>query len=171
MLTAFALTFAAPVTAQTCTLAFTVEVTQGVGFIRPGTHLPGTAQFTTDGRSFRQEGGSTSHLAAGNMTIGDGAGGGIGGPIWTLITTSRSNAADLVGVYAHHIEGLSFGGINFGGPMALTLFGPPGSRPEDTFPTTQADWDDMNVRRAFFLHAQGADMLSGDVLDLAVECS
>lgn len=157
---------ASPVAAQTCTLEFTVEVTQGVGLIRPGTHLPGSAHFSTTGQSFRQEGGATAHLAMGTMTIRDD----ISGPIWTLITTSRSSAADLVGVYARHIEGLSYGGLDYSGPMALTLFGPPGSRPEETFPTTQADWDDMNVRRAFFLHAHGADMLSGNVLDLTVEC-
>lgn len=163
--------FATPLAAQTCTLDFTIEVTQGVGIIRPGTRLPGTAHFTTDGRSFRQEGGSTAHLATGNMTIGDGVGGVFGGPIWTLITTSRSHAADLVGVYARNIEGLSYGGLDYSGPMALTLFGPPGSRPEETFPTTQSDWDDMNVRRAFFLHARGSDMLSGNVLDLVVNCT
>lgn len=161
----------APAHAQTCTLDFTIEVTQGVGLIRTGAHLPGTAQFTTDGRSFRQEGGSTSHLAIGNMTIGDGTGGSIGGPIWTLITTSRGFAADLVGVYAHHIEGLSYGGLDYTGPMALTLFGAPGSRPAPIPPTTQAEWDDMDLRRAFSLHAHGADMLAGDVLNLTVVCS
>ncbi|MBL4626499.1 MAG: hypothetical protein JKY00_00390 [Roseicyclus sp.] len=173
-----AILFAAPATALTCTLNFTIEITQGVGTIRPGTHLPGFAEFTTDGRSFRQEGGSTSHLATGTMTIGDGTGGGIGtgggeigGPIWTLITTSRSNAADLVGVYAHHIEGLSYGGLDYEGPMALTLYGAPGSRPEAVPPTTQAEWDGLDLRRAFMLHAPGADMLAGDVLGLTVECS
>jgi hypothetical protein len=29
----------------------------------------------------------------------------------------------------------------------------------------------MNVRRAFWLHAHGADMLAGDVLDLSVSCT
>lgn len=162
------LAIAAPAAhAQTCALEFIVTVTQGVGLIPPGTELPGSARFTTSGRSFRQEGGSTAHLATGHMTIGDG----ITGPIWTLITTSRGHAADLVGVYANHIEGLSFAGQNFEGPMALTLFGAPGSRPDASPPTTQAEWDQMDLRRAFSLHAHGADMLAGDVLDLAVDCS
>lgn len=161
-----ALLLAAPATAQTCTLDFTIEVTQGVGTIRPGTHLPGTASFTTNGRSFRQEAGATGHLAVGSMTIGDG----ISGPIWTLITTSRGHAADLVGVYARDIEGLSFAGLDYDGPMALTLYGAPGSRTGTAPPTSQAEWDDMDLRRAFTLHAHGADMLAGDVLDLAVDC-
>lgn len=167
----YEISMVAPAAAQSCTLNFTIEVTQGVGTIRPGTHLPGFAEFTTDGRSFRQEGGSTSHLATGTMTIGDGTGGEIGGEIWTLITTSRSNAADLVGVYAHRIEGLSYGGLEYEGPMALTLYGSPGSRPEAVPPTTQAEWDGLDLRRAFMLHAHGADMLAGDVLGLTVECS
>lgn len=152
--------------AQTCVLSFTIEVTQGVGLIRPGTHLPGNAEYTTTGRSFRQEGGSTAHLAAGSMTIGDD----ITGPIWTLIATSRAHAADLIGVYAHDIEGLSFAGLDYEGPMALTLFGEPGSRPTPEPPVTQMEWDDMNLRRSFTLHAEG-DMLAGDVLELTVQCS
>ena len=44
---------------QTCDLAFTVEIVQGVGPIAPGTRLEGGAAFTTDGRSFRQDGGAT----------------------------------------------------------------------------------------------------------------
>ncbi len=161
------LLIAAPATAQTCMLSFTIEVTQGVGTIRPGTHLPGSARFTTNGQSFRQEGGATGHLASGSMTIGDD----ISGPIWTLITTSRDHAVDLVGVYANHVEGLSFAGQDFTGPMVLTLYGPPGTRHVTTPPTTQTEWDAMDLRRAFSLHARGADMLAGDVLDLAVECT
>ncbi len=152
--------------AQTCTLTFTIEVTQGVGTIRPGTELTGMASYTTQGQSFRQEGGSTAHLASGEMQLGDS----IRGPIWTLITTSRGNAADLVGVYAHHVQGLSFAGVDFVGPMALTLFGEAGSRPNNDPPTTQDEWDSMDLRRAFSLHAQGADMLAGDVTALTVEC-
>lgn len=161
-----ALCLAAPAAATTCTLDFTIEVTQGVGFIAPGTQLPGTAEFTTSGRSFRQEGGTTSHLAFGTMTLNET----IEGEIWTLITTARGHAADLVGVYANDVEGLSFAGDDYTGPMTLTLFGAPGSRATPTPPTTQAEWDAMDVRRAFTLHA-ARDMLSGDVLDLTVACS
>jgi hypothetical protein len=166
ILVATALCVATPAAAQTCTINFTIEITQGVGFIRPGTHLPGTAEYVTSGQTFRQEGGTTAHYADGHMTIGDG----ITGPIWTLITTSRGHAADLVGVYAHHVEGLSFAGQDYEGPMALTLFGAPGTRPTNAAPTTQAEWDAMDVRRAFSLHADG-DMLAGDVLDLTAQCS
>lgn len=166
ILTLLTLCLASPASALTCSLDFAVEVTQGVGFIRPGTHLPGSAEFVFSGDTFRQEGGSTAHLADGSMTIGDG----ISGPIWTLITTSRGNAADLIGVYAHHVEGFSFAGLQYEGPMALTLFGPPGTRPSAAPPTTQAEWDEMDVRRAFSLHADG-DMLAGDVVHLTVACN
>lgn len=160
-----ALCLATPASAQTCTLAFTVEVTQGVGVIRPGTQLHGSAEFTTNGQTFRQEGGTTAHYATGRMTIGDG----ISGPIWTLITTSNGSAADLIGVYANDIEGFSFAGQDFDGPMALTLFGVSGARTEDLPPITQAEWDMMDLRRSFTLHADG-DMLSGDVVALLAEC-
>lgn len=153
--------------AQTCTLEFTVEVTQGVGQIVPGMRLPGHAVFNTDGRAIRQEGGSTAHLTVGEMTIGDR----IRGPIWTLITTSRGNAADLIGVYARDVVGLDFAGVAFAGPMALTLFGDAGTRTSTAPPLTQREWDEMDLRRAFSLHANGSDMLAGDVLDLAVACS
>lgn len=152
--------------AQTCTLDFTVRVTQGVGPIRPGARLAGHAAYTALGRSFRQEGGSTAHLARGEMTLGEG----IRGPIWTLIITSRGPAADLVGIYARHVQGLDVAGVAFEGPMALTLFGPPGSRPDPAPPTAQEDWDRLDLRRAFSLHAHGVDMLAGDVTDLTVSC-
>lgn len=155
-----------PAAAQTCTLVFTIEVTQGVGMIRPGEHLEGRAEYTRLGQSYRQEGGSTAHLASGVMSLGDS----ISGPIWTLITTSRSNAADLVGVYAHHVSGLTVAGVSFEGPMALTLYGAPGTRTDTEPPTEQADWDVLTLRRAFSLHAHGSDMLAGDVLDLTVTC-
>lgn len=152
--------------AQSCALEFTIEVIQGVGQIRPGTELQGRADYTASGQSFRQEGGSTGHLASGHMQLGDD----ISGAIWTLITTSRGPAADLVGVYAHRVEGLNVAGVKFEGPMVLSLFGPSGSRPTGTPPTTQEDWDRMNLRRSFALHANGADMLQGEVTDLTVEC-
>ncbi|MEJ6390753.1 hypothetical protein [Gymnodinialimonas ulvae] len=164
--TALLLGLAAPATAQTCTLDFTIEVTQGVGFIAPGTQLPGSAEFTTDGRTFRQEGGTMAHYATGRMSIGDG----ISGRVWTLIATSRGSAADLIGIYAYDVEGLSFAGQTFDGPMALTLFGEAGTRPTTAPPLTQAEWDDMSLRRSFTLHAD-ADMLAGDVVDLTATCS
>lgn len=157
---------AAPATAQTCALDFTIEVTQGVGFIRPGTQLTGTAAFETSGETFRQEGGTMAHYATGQMTLGDD----ITGPIWTLITTSRGFAPDLIGIYANDVEGFSFAGTTFDGPMALTLFGAPGTRPDTTPPITQPEWDAMDLRRSFTLHAEG-DMLAGDVVALAAECT
>ena len=166
-LAALGLAAPAATAAQTCTVDFTIEVTQGVGFIPPGTQLPGRAVYTTDGSTIPQAGGSTGHLASGSMTIGED----IEGSIWTLVTTSRGHAADLVGVYARDVEGLSFAGTTFEGPMALTLFGAPGTRPDVSVPLTQAEWDLMDVRRTFSLQAQGIDMLAGDVVDLAVDCS
>jgi hypothetical protein len=153
--------------AQTCDLAFTVILTQGAGTLRPGTELQGQATFTAIGESFRQEGGSTAHLASGEMQIGDG----ISGHIWTLIITSQGPSSDLVGVYANHVEGLSVAGIDFSGPMALTLFGPSGSRPDPNPPTAQEDWDRMDLRRAFSLQAPtGRDILTGDVTEVLVAC-
>lgn len=164
--TALLVCLAAPATAQTCTLDFTIEVTQGVGFIAPGTELVGQAQFVTNGETFRQEGGTMAHYATGNMTLGDG----ISGRIWTLISTSRGSAADLIGIYAYDVEGLTFAGQSFDGPMALTLFGPAGTRPTTAPPLTQGEWDEMSLRRSFTLHAD-ADMLAGDVVDLTATCS
>ena len=156
------------VAAQSCTLEFTIAVTQGVGTIRPGDELNGRANFAIEGRSFRQEGGSTAHLASGEMSLGDG----ISGPIWTLIITSQGPSSDLIGVYAHNVQGLSVAGIAFEGPMALTLFGPSGSRPDPAPPTRQEDWDRMDLRRAFSLQAPtGRDILTGDVTDVLVNCT
>ncbi|WP_224813635.1 hypothetical protein [Hasllibacter sp. MH4015] len=166
LLIALALVAPSAAPAQTCTLAFTIEVTQGVGFIRPGTQIPGSAEFVTSGQTFRQEGGTVAHYATGSMTLGDD----ISGRIWTLITTSRGSAADLTGVYAYDVEGLTFAGQVFDGPMALTLFGEPGTRPTTAPPITQAEWDDMSLRRSFTLHAD-ADMLAGDVVDLTADCT
>lgn len=165
-LCAFTMALAGPAVSQTCTLNFTIVVTQGVGSIAPGAHLTGRAEYTRLGQSYRQEAGSTAHLASGVMSLGDS----ISGPIWTLVTTSRRNAADLVGVYAHHVSGLTVAGVSFEGPMALTLFGAPGTRADNEPPTLQADWDALTLRRAFSLHAHGTDMLAGDVLDLTVAC-
>ena len=101
------------------------------------------------------------------MTLGDG----ISGPIWTLIITSQGPSSDLIGVYAHDVRGLSVAGVSFEGPMALTLFGPSGSRPDPAPPTRQEDWDRMDLRRAFTLSAHGRDMLTGDVTEVRVDCT
>jgi hypothetical protein len=153
--------------AQTCDLAFTVILTQGAGPLRPGDELEGEATFTAIGESFRQEGGSTAHLASGEMRIGD---------------------TDL-GAYldAHHhvrgavlrphrrlcppCRGLSVAGIDFSGPMALTLFGPSGSRPDPNPPTrrrTGTAWTCAAPSR--FQAPEGRDILTGDVTEVLVNC-
>jgi len=155
--------------AQSCAASFDVEITQGVGMIRPGEVISGTAEFTMDGRSFRQEGGASAHLASGMMSFGEE----IRGPIWTLISSASitaGGAADTVAIYARDVEGLSFAGIEFRGPMALTVFGLPGTRLTDAPPATQAEWDALTLRRAFFVQAGGGDMLAGDVTALTVTC-
>jgi hypothetical protein len=153
--------------AQSCDLAFTIHVTQGVPAYPPGTELQGRASFTTMGETIRQEGGATAHLASGEMVLE----GEISGPIWTLIVTSRGSAADLIGVHANRVRGLTVAGVEFAGPMVLTLYGRPGARPDPSPPTAQEDWDRMDLRRAFSLQAPaGRDMLAGDVSDLTVSC-
>ncbi len=152
--------------ALTCTLTFDVVITHGIGPYPPGTVVQGEAQFETI-RSFRQEGGATAHLATGTMELD----GHITGRLWTLITTSRTNAADLIGVYAVEVEGLSFVGQEFRGPMAITLYGDPGSWPYDRPPETQEEWDSLTLRRSFQLHAaESRDMLGGDILRLTADC-
>jgi len=153
--------------ARSCAIQFTIEITQGVGTIRPGTELAGQADFVTRGHPIRQEGGATAHLASGEMNIGDQ----ISGQIWTLITTMHGHAPELVGIYAEDVEGLSFGGVSFEGPMTLTLFGQPGSRASAAAPATQSEWDALDLRRAFSLHAHGLDMLAGDVTRLDARCT
>lgn len=157
-----------PVLAQaaTCHIDFAITVTQGVGTIRPGAGLTGTADFTATGTSFRGEGGATVHLATGEMRLG----GDVTGEIWALVTTSQGAVADLVGVQARNVRGLSFAGIGYRGPMTISLYGRPGSRPDTAMPTTQTDWDAMDLRRSFALHAQGYDRLAGDITALTVTC-
>ncbi|WP_071673098.1 hypothetical protein [Nioella nitratireducens] len=152
--------------ALTCSLTFSVHVTHGIGTYPPGTDLQGAAQFETL-RSFRQEGGATAHLATGTMSLD----GHITGRLWTLITTSRTVAADLVGLYALDVEGLSFVGQEFRGPMAITLYGDPGSWPYARPPISQEEWDSLTLRRVFQLHAPDSnDMLGGDVTALTASC-
>jgi hypothetical protein len=153
--------------AQSCTVDFTVRITQGVGPIRPDDEMQGHAEYTMLGRSIRQEGGSTAWLASGEMRLGEE----ISGRIWTLMTTAEGPTADLMGVYAVEVEGLTFAGVPFEGPMALTLFGRPGTRDDPAPPTRQEDWNALDLRRAFSLQADGHDMLAGDVTALTVECT
>ncbi len=153
--------------ALSCTLTFTVTVSQGVGFIRPDTALQGTASFTTDGRTVPSDAQTTGHLAQGEMVI-EGA---IRSRIWSLMVTHRGTSTELVGIYGLDSTGLSFAGIDFSGPMVLTLFGPPGSRDDDAIPMTQSDWDRMNLRRNFALMSGTGDMLSGRVTDLVADCT
>jgi len=152
--------------AERCHLDFTVEITQGVGPFRPGDRVAGQADYDTTGQTIRQEGGSVAHLARGEMRLGPD----IRGEIWTLIVTSRGAAADLIGVYARNVTGLNFAGVAFEGPMALTLFGTPGTRSDAGPPRGQEDWDEMHLRRAFSLHAHAVDMLAGDVVALSARC-
>jgi hypothetical protein len=95
----------------------------------------------------------------------------ITGRLWTLITTSRTVAADLIGLYALDVEGLSFMGQEFRGPMAITLYGDPGSWPHERPPISQQEWDSLDLRRVFQLHApDSSDMLGGDIASLTADC-
>lgn len=152
--------------AQSCTLDFALTVTQGVGATRPGETLTGTARFATTDRSFRGEGGAAVHLATGEMRLGPT----IRGEIWALVTTSNGAAADLIGVHARNVVGMSFAGLVYAGPMTLNLYGPSGSLPAPVLPTAQAAWDAMDLNRHFALHAQGYDRLAGDITALTVTC-
>ena len=151
--------------ASSCELEFRIEITRGVGDLRPGDIIAGVADFTTMGE-FRQEGGATAHLAQGTMVIDDR----IVGPVWTLITTSDNPTAELVGIYAHDVTGFEYAGTVFDGPMALTLYGSSGSRAAPVPPTSQDEWDSLDLRRTFQLHAHGQDMLAGTVVELVADC-
>lgn len=158
--------WAAPALALSCAISFDMQVTRGIGPYPPGTLLSGTARFEIV-RSFRQEGGATAHLANGIMELD----GNITGRLWTLITTSRTEAADLVGIYAVDVVGLNFVGQDFRGPMAITLYGDPGSWPHDRPPVSQQEWDSLTLRRSFQLHAPDTqDMLAGDITRLTATC-
>lgn len=152
--------------AQNCALSFQVEVTQGIRPIPPGSMLAGRAQFRLTGASIRQEGGAITHLAEGEMHLGPG----ITGRIWALGITAQSPVADLIAVFARDVSGLSFGGLDYGGPMMITLYGQPGSRPDTSLPTAQADWDAMTLQRRFALHAPGYDRIAGDITSLSITC-
>ena len=152
--------------AQSCTLAFTLSVTQGVGTTRPGTLLSGTADFALTGRTFPGEGGAAVHLADGEMRLGPD----IRGEVWALVTTSGNPVADLLAVHARDVTGMDFAGIAYRGPMTISLYGQPGSLPEARVPTDQPAWDAMDLRRSFALHAQGYDRLGGDIDSLTLAC-
>ncbi len=157
---------AAPAHAVTCDLDFSVEITHGVGPYRPGTILEGTASFTTE-RMFRQEGGAMAHLSTGMMTVDDD----ITGRLWAVITTMRTHANDMIALHAIDVEGLTYVGQEFRGPMTLTLFGDPGSWGHERPPLTQAEWDSLNVRRSFQLLASPwNEALSGEIIRLVPQC-
>lgn len=152
--------------AQSCEIGFSITVTQGVGTVRPGESLSGSADFATTGESFRGEGGAHVHIARGEMRLGDD----IRGEIWALVTTSGNPVADLVAVHARNVTGMDFAGIAYLGPMTLSLYGRPGSLPAAIVPTDQPAWDAMDLRRSFALHAQGYDRLAGDITELTLAC-
>ena len=107
-----------------------------------------------------------THLAAGEMRFGPD----IMGQIWALGITAKSPVADLIAVFARDVRGLTFGGLDYGGPMMITLYGPPGSRPDTAPPTEQADWDAMTLQRRFAIHAPGYDRVAGDITSLLISC-
>ncbi|NKX43314.1 hypothetical protein [Roseicyclus persicicus] len=152
--------------AQTCRFDYAIAVTQGVGEIRPGARMSGDGAFTLLGDRLQGEGDSTVHLARGEMRLGDG----IRGEIWAIVTTAPGPAADLLGVYARDVEGMSFAGLDYAGPMLITLYGRIGTLAGDLPPLTQDGWDAMDLSRRFALHAQGYDRLAGDVTALAINC-
>ena len=152
--------------AVTCTMEFDLIVTQGIGPYPPDTPLTVTAQFETL-RSIRQEGGATGYLANGTMVLD----GDIAGRIWSIITTSRDQAANLIGLYAVDVEGLTFAGQEYRGPMTLTLYGEPGIWPHERPPITQEEWGLFDLRRSFLLHSIiSRDWLSGDITSLTADC-
>jgi hypothetical protein len=152
--------------ALTCSLQFELVVTQGIGPYPPDTTLSVTAQFETV-RSFRQEGGAIGHLVTGTMVLD----GNIAGRLWSVISTSRDQAANLVGLYAVDVEGLTFVGQEFRGPMTVTLYGEAGQWPYDRPPITQEEWDSFDLRRSFLLHSiESRDWLAGDITSLTAAC-
>ena len=163
-----ALFWGSPALAQpvACDLTFDLVVTQGIGPYPPDTALTVTAQFETV-RSFRQEGGATGHLATGTMVLD----GDIAGRLWSVITTSRDQAANLIGLYAVDVEGLTFVGQEYRGPMTVTLYGEAGMWPYERPPITQEEWDSFNLRRSFLLHSiESRDWLAGDITSLTAAC-
>jgi hypothetical protein len=152
--------------AQACAVEFEITITQGVGPMTPGTRMTGAADFTLQNRAMPAEAGNTVHLAQGEMRLGPS----ITGQIWALVTTSNGAVADLIGLYARDVQGMSFAGLTYAGPMMITLYGPPGTRPTDAPPLAQRDWDAMTTPRRFALHSQGYDRLAGDVTALRITC-
>jgi hypothetical protein len=161
------LLMASPGLAQRCELTFTITVTQGVGTLRPGDSLTGTADLTATGESFRGENGTQVHVATGEMRLGED----IRGEIWALVTTAGNPVADLLAVHARDVTGMDFAGIAYRGPMTINLYGRPGSLPAAIVPIDQPAWDAMDLRRSFALHAQGYDRLAGDIAALTVACA
>ncbi len=140
------------VAAQTCTLDFTIEVTQGVGDDPPrhpagrprGVHsprpeLPAGRRIDRASGLGRDDPRATASPARSGRSSPPRA---ATPPTWSASTRN-------------HVSGLNVAGVDFGGPMALTLFGDPGTRTDTDSPTEQAEWDAMTLRRAFSLHAHG----------------
>lgn len=152
--------------AQSCTLSYQLTLTQGIAPLPAGTQITGSARFDLTGARIAQEGGATTHLTQGEMRLGPG----ITGDLWALGTTSNGAVADMIAVFARDVRGLAHDGLAYAGPMMITLYGPPGSRPDTSPPTAQTDWDAMTGPRRFALHSYGHGRLAGDVTALSISC-
>lgn len=153
--------------AQDCSLTYALTLTEGIAPLPVGTTLAGSARFRLSGARIAQEGGATTHLTRGEMRLEPG----ISGDLWALGTTSNGALADMIALFARDVQGLTHAGQHYGGPMMITLYGPPGSRPDTGPPTAQADWDAMTGPRRFALHAYGHGRVAGDVRELAIRCT
>lgn len=153
--------------AQSCSLSYQLTLTQGIAPLPVGTTLAGSASFRLSGQRIGQEGGATTHMTEGEMRLEPG----ISGDLWALGTTSNGAVSDMIALFARDVQGLTDAGRRYGGPMMITLYGPPGSRPDTGPPTTQADWEAMTGPRRFALHAYGHGRLAGDVTALAIHCT
>jgi hypothetical protein len=155
-----------PAAGLACRFEFTVTITQGAGPFRPGDRLAGHARFQTSGQSFPGEAGARVHMATGQMQLGDA----ITAPIWAVIATAQNPVADQLSLQARDAHGLSVAGIDYRGPMTLSLYARPGTLGDATIPADPGLWAAMDLRRSFALHAYGYDRLAGDVTELTVAC-
>lgn len=153
-------------TAQSCTLSYRILVTQGIPPLPEGAELAGSAAFRLTGERFAQGGDATTHRISGEMRLGPD----IAGELWALGTASGGGRADMIALFARDVTGLSHGGVTYAGPMMITLYGPPGSRPDSGPPIAQSDWDAMTGPRRFSLHAYGHGRVAGDVTALTLSC-
>ena len=152
--------------AQSCALSFQITLTNGIAPLPMGATVTGSAEFRLTGDRVAQEGGATTHLTQGKMSLGPD----ITGDLWALGTTSNGALADMIAIFARDVAGLADDGLRYGGPMMITLYGPPGSRADSTPPTQQRDWDAMTGPRRFALHAYGHGRVAGDVTELTLTC-